>query len=116
MSFNTTNYLLFNQSKKELDNELLESFVPWLVTRTFSFYDNDYIEYINESLNLYGNVFPTKEDQFLFFEHVIPKLKKKRINYLKKPKGEKLQDQVVPEFYSKRELNLIEDSKLFYET
>ena len=110
MSFKATNYLLFDQSKKELDNELLEEFNPWMTAKTFSFYDDgSMVDYINDTLNVYGDIFKTKEDQFRFFENIIPKVPKKRITYIKKSKKEKLENMPIPEFYSKREIDMFED-------
>lgn len=117
MSFNATNYLLFDKRKKELDNEILESFVPWLVTRNFTFCGNDFIDYINDTLNVYGNVFSTKEEQFMFFNEIIPQLEKRKIQYVKAPKPEPAKEQVpVPEFYSKREIDMMnKTSKYIHE-
>lgn len=118
MSFNTTNYLIFQKDRKELDNELLESFNPYLTMKTFSFYGGGcMINYINDTLNCYGNIFESKEDKFRFFENVIPKQKYKKISYIKSPKFEKMDEpQPIPEFYSKRELDLFENvSKYPYE-
>lgn len=89
MSFKTTNYLLFDKRKKDLDNELLEEFNPFVTTKTFSFYENGkMVDYINHTLNMYGNLFKTKEEQFRFFENIIPIQQRKKIQYLKKPKVE----------------------------
>ena len=110
MSFKATNYLLFDQSKNELDNELLEEFSPWMTTKTFSFYDDGkFVDYINDTLNVYGNIFKTKEGNFKFFEKVIPKQKRKKITYIKKGKMEKPQNIPIPEFYSKREIDMFEN-------
>lgn len=108
--FNTIDYLLFEKDKHELDNELLANFTPYMVARYLSFYDSSLIGYTNDTLNTYGNIFKSKEDQFLFFQNVIPKLKKKRIAYIKRPKEEKKKDEdpvPVPEFYSRREMDMI---------
>lgn len=109
MLFDTINYLLFEKRKSELDNELLEYFQPYVVTRYMTFFSNDFVQYANESLNKYGQIFKTKEDQFRFFENIIPATRKKRINYVKRPKEEKVKEDVdaaVPEFYSKREMEM----------
>ena len=109
MSSNPASYLLFEKNKPELDNDLLESFSPFVTARMFSFYNNDYVDYINESLNRFGAIFQTKEDQFRFFDNIVPKLKRKRINYIKKPKPVKIEKQIVPEFCSSREIDMIEE-------
>lgn len=111
MLFDTINYLLFEKKKEDLDNEILEYFQPYMVSRYLSFSDKNFVEYTNETLNIYGNVFKTKEDQFKFFENIIPKAKRKRIKYIKKPKEDKEKKDVVesavPEFYSKREMKML---------
>jgi len=113
MSFKTTDYLIFKQDKTELDNELLENFNPFLTTKTFSFYENGkFVDYINDFLNSY-NIFKTKEDQFKYFEHIIPKQKYKKIAYIKKPKAEKIDQIHIPEFYSKREIDMMDDMRKY---
>jgi hypothetical protein len=77
--------MLFGE-KSEMTNELLEEFSPYMVTRYLSFYDKDLLKYANETLNVYGQIFETDEEKFRFFENVIPKLKRKRINYISKSK------------------------------
>lgn len=107
--FETVNYLLFQKNKNELDNEILEGFVPYMVGRYLSFYDKNYVEYVNDTINTYGRVFDNKEDQFKFYDNIIPKLKRKKIDYIKKPKesSKKKEEPIIPEFYSKRELNFL---------
>jgi hypothetical protein len=109
MSFETINYLLF-EKRKELDGELLNSFNPYMTAKTLSFYnDGKMANYVNDYLNCYSNIFSTKEDQFKFYENIIPIQKRKRITYIKKPKTEKIEEIPVPEFYSRREIDLFED-------
>ena len=79
--FDSINHMLFDK-KGEMTNELLEEFSPYMVTRYLSFYDDDLLNYANETVNKYGQIFETDEERFRFFENVIPKLKRKRINYI----------------------------------
>lgn len=105
--FNTVNYLLF-QKRKELDNELLSEFSPYMVSRYMSFYDKDCLNYVNDTVNIYGKLF-NGEDQFKFYENVIPILKRKKIDYTSKKKKEKTDNnKIVPEFYSKREIEYLD--------
>lgn len=83
--FNTINHILFDK-KGEMTSELLEEFSPYMVTRYLSFYDNDLLNYANETVNKYSQIFDTDEERFRFFENVVPKLKRKRINYISKKK------------------------------
>jgi hypothetical protein len=105
--FKAINHILFENPSKEIDSETLEEFVPYMVTRYFSFYENGkYIDYINSTINKYQNIFYTKEDEYKFYENVIPKLKNKKINYIKKNKKEKTKKDIVktvPDFYSRKE-------------
>lgn len=109
---------MFEKNKKELDAELLASFSPMITCRAFSFYENgQFCDYINDTLNTYHRVFQTNEDKFKFFENVIPKLKRKKYNYISKPKVEEKSSRVIPEFYSERELDLFDNlSKYDYGT
>jgi hypothetical protein len=83
--FNTINHIIFDK-KGEMTNELLEEFSPYMVTRYLSFYDKDLLNYANETVNKYSSIFETEEERFQFFENVIPKLKRKRIDYISKQK------------------------------
>lgn len=87
--FNVVNHMLFDK-KSEMSNELLEDFSPYMVTRYLSFYDNDLLNYANETVNKYSQIFETDEECFRFFEHVVPKLKRKKINYISKNNKNKL--------------------------
>lgn len=114
MLFDTINHILFETKKEQLDVELLEFFDPYMTMRYFSAYDKEYVNYINDTLNIFQNILETKEDKFLFYENVIPKLKYKRIDYPSKSKEslKKVKNvepvKVIPEFYSKRELEYID--------
>lgn len=106
--FDGINYLLFEKNKTELDNEVLAGFVPYMVGRYLSFYDKAYVEYVNDTLNTYGHIFPVMEDKFRFYDNIIPKLKRKKIEYVKKAKVEKKEEELpAPEFYSKREIEML---------
>jgi hypothetical protein len=81
--FNTINHIIFDK-KGEMTNELLEEFSPYMVTRYLSFYDDDLLNYANETVNKYSQIFETEEERFKFFGNMIPKLKRKRIDYVAK--------------------------------
>lgn len=106
--FDTINHLLFKKGSEELDSDLMATFVPYMVTRYLSFYDKDCAIYANETTNQYGASMKTPEAQFKFYDNIIPKLKRKKIEYVKKPKAVKETEEIpVPEFYSKREIELL---------
>jgi hypothetical protein len=100
--FKTVKYLLF-EDRRDIDSEILEDFVPYLVTRYLSMYDKDFIHYANDTLNVYGNLFNDKEEQFRFYENVIPRLKRKDIKYIKRKRLDTPKKKHIPEFMSERE-------------
>lgn len=107
--FDAINYLLHEKNKKELDPDLIQEFNPYMTTKVFSFYDSGkYCNYINDTLNSYSNLFKTKEEEFIFFDSIIPKLKRRKSEYIKKIKSDKgkVDAQHIPEFLSKRELDI----------
>ena len=108
-AFDTINYFFYGKRKHELDVELLEDFNPHLTTKTLSFYDPSVANYVNDTLNSYQHIFTTDVDRFKFFENMIPKLKRKKYEYLKKPKVEvdKTDSVPIPEFYSEREMKML---------
>jgi hypothetical protein len=57
-------------------------------------YSKELCEYINETSNKFWNLFDDKGNQYNYLYNLIPKLKYRKINYLKK---------IIPEFYSQRE-------------
>jgi len=108
--FTTIDYLMYKKNKQDLDADLLANFVPFITTKTFSYYNGGtYCDYINDTLNVYSNIFTTIEDQFRFFDNVIPLLKRRKSEYIKKSKSEKVESRTVPDFYSKRELDMMEN-------
>jgi hypothetical protein len=110
--FTTVNYLLHEKNKLELDVELLQNFNPFITQKCFSFYDSGkYCNYINDTMNMYWGIFNTREDEFKFYDALIPKLKRRKSEYIKKSKSEDLKEEKVsiPEFLSKRELALYDN-------
>jgi hypothetical protein len=101
---------MFEERRKELDGELLSEFSPWMARKMLSFYEKGkLVSYINDTINMYDNIHKCKEDQFRFYEYMIPIQKKKHVNYIKRNReDEKKESLIVPEFYSRRELELFE--------
>lgn len=107
--FEAVNHLIFEKANQELDNNIMSQFSPYMVTRYLSFCSKEHATYANDTLNVYGNVLKSPDDQFRFYDNVIPKLRRMKIPYVKRPKEtEKVKDDVpIPEFYSKREIELL---------
>jgi len=62
--------------------------------------------YINESSNKYWSLFDDKQNQYNYLYNILPRLRFKKITYLKKTKKDKVkkvEEPILPEFISKRE-------------
>ena len=84
----------------------------FMLNRWTSMYSKELNEYVNETSNKYWNLFDEKSDQYSYLQSLIPKLKYKKISYIKKLKKEKVkkeEDPIIPEFYSKREYKQLVD-------
>jgi len=69
-------------------------------------YSKEMNEYVNETSNKYWSLFDDKLNRYNYLYSLLPRLKFKRLNYLKKIKKEKKnkeEKQIIPEFYSERE-------------
>lgn len=100
---------MFQKPKSELDSDLLESFSPYMVSRYLSFHKNGaFADYCNETLNTYQGIFD-EDDLFKFYDHIIPKTKRCKLQYVKKPAKDTKKEEYkeIPDFYSKRELKYL---------
>jgi hypothetical protein len=79
-------------SKKEdagyLDSEGEQAFVPFLFNRWLSFYDSNMCVFTNETLNKFSTLFDNKQESYKLYYYLIPRLKWKKISYIKKKKKE----------------------------
>jgi hypothetical protein len=108
--FTTVNYLLHEKRRPGLDPELLENFNPFITTKSFSFYNNgQFCNYINDTLNVYSGIFKSREAEFRFFENLIPRLSRRKSEYIKKGKRDPVEASAVPEFYSRREIEALKN-------
>lgn len=62
-----------------------KTYAPYLVNRWLSMLDGSAARIVNETLNRFGQVF-TPAEQYKFLVNVLPRYKRQRINYIKKPK------------------------------
>ena len=95
MNFFQLQNKLFYSKKDDagfLDQEGEQSFVPFLFNRWLSFYSKDTPNFVNETLNKYSNLFEDKQQQYRLYYNLIPRLKFKRIKYIKKIKKNKEED------------------------
>tara|TARA_R110000772_G_scaffold53371_4_gene122203 strand:- start:723 stop:1106 length:384 start_codon:yes stop_codon:yes gene_type:complete len=95
--FQLQNKLFYSDKSKSaefLDSEGEQAFVPFLINRWLTMYSKDTVEFTNETLNKYCGIFDTdKQKTYRFYYNLIPRLKFKRINYVKKVKRDKAEQE-----------------------
>tara|TARA_R110001592_G_scaffold71192_1_gene217841 strand:- start:1336 stop:1713 length:378 start_codon:yes stop_codon:yes gene_type:complete len=91
--FQLQNKLFYSNKSKQpepLDSEGEQAFVPFLFNRWLTMYSKDTVGFVNETLNKYCGIFDTdKQKTYMMYYNLIPRLKFKRINYIKKVKKDK---------------------------
>ena len=95
--FDILRALLFTRKKEEkLDTDSLQAFTPFMVNRWLSFYDRSKAVFVNETLNKFCGLFEDKENLYELYNNLIPRSSFKKINYVKKLKEEKTEDEDIP--------------------
>lgn len=90
MIFDQLNDLLFTKERKCMDNVDHESdYNPYMINRWISMYSPELAHVINNTVNWTYQVFETKSEHYNFLHTVIPRVNRKRINYIKKTKRDK---------------------------
>ena len=96
MFFDILKALLFTKKKEEkLDTDSLQAFTPFMVNRWLSFYDRSKAVFVNETLNKFCSLFEDKESLYELYNNLIPRSNFKKINYVKKLKEEKTEDENI---------------------
>ena len=91
MNFFEIQNKLFYSTKteaEELDTEGEQAFVPFMFNRWLSFYNNDMCVFVNETINKFSTIFEDKQQTYKLYYNLIPRLKWKKITYIKKKKTE----------------------------
>ena len=104
--FQYLNSLLYSKKKIDMNCDDESQFNLFMVNRWGSMYSKEVNNYINETSNKYWNLFSDKQNQYNYLYNLIPKLKYKKLNYIKKVKKEKKKKEdepILPEFISKKE-------------
>lgn len=91
--FQLQNKLFYSDKRKKaefLDSEGEQAFVPFLMNRWLTMYSKQTVSFVNDTLNKYCGIFDTdKQKTYRLYYNLIPRLKFKRINYIKKKKKDK---------------------------
>ena len=99
--FNYVDSVLFNKKKLNTINEGETQFSLYMLNRWCSMYSPDVAQIINETTNRYNKSITLKQDQYEFSYNILPKCKKRKIDYLKKNKEEKRKEDENIKNYSK---------------
>jgi|TARA_R110000796_G_scaffold88535_1_gene190421 hypothetical protein len=95
--FQLQNKLFYSDKSKSvefLDSEGEQAFVPFLLNRWLTMYSKQTVSFVNDTLNKYCGVFDTdKQKTYRLYYNLIPRLKFKRINYIKKVKKDKAEQE-----------------------
>ena len=88
--FQLQNKLFYSKKSKteDLDTQGEQAFVPFLFNRWLSFYNKDMSVFVNETLNKFSTIFDDKQQSYRLYYYLIPRLKWKKISYIKKKKKE----------------------------
>ncbi len=90
--FDIINSVLYTKNKDcmtSVDQE--DAFSPYIFNRWLSMYSPQ-LALISNEINKYMNVFETKQELFTLFFNMFPKVKNKRIQYFKRTKEDKKED------------------------
>lgn len=108
--FDILNSLLHTKKDLDLNVEDEQMFNMFMVNRWCSMYSKDVATIINSVTNQnIGGMFDTKREQFTFMQHLLPRVKFKRIGYIKKKKEAKTEESENLQYLAKsRELSVRE--------
>ena len=110
--FDFVTNILFEKDKVDIDVTSAQIYSPYIVNRYVTFADVRFVSAINNSVNMYGSVFSINVDHYNFLHSLIPKTKRKYINYTKKIKRDKTTYERVCKRYelSQREVDLYSET------
>ena len=93
--FNILNSILFSKKYIDLNQDDESQFNCYMVNRWMCMYSIDMVSIINDTSNRYGHIIKTKRDQFNWLYNFFPRLRFKRISYIKKAKAAEDQDNSI---------------------
>ena len=115
--FQLQNKLFYSKKTKseELDVESNQTFIPFLLNRWLSFYNNDMAVFTNDTLNRFSSIFENKQDTYNLYYYLIPRLKWKKISYIKKKKKDKTEENEHLELIAKNKHISVRELKYYLE-
>ena len=110
--FDFVTNILFEKNKIDIDIAATELYSPYIVNRYVTFADKSLVRLINDSVNRHGAVFNINVEHYNFLHALIPKIKRKYINYTKKKKKDREVYERVCNVYelSQREVDLYSEN------
>ncbi|NBO98961.1 MAG: hypothetical protein EBU90_02365 [Proteobacteria bacterium] len=83
--FDILDGICFSKKKDILDNvEKEKEYSPFIVNRWISMLDPSAAKIVNDTVNRFGHVF-TNQEQYKLLTEILPRYKRQKINYIKKP-------------------------------
>lgn len=117
--FAILNSLFFSKKRLDLKTDDEKQFSAFMINRWMSMYSIEMVNIINNTSNRYAHIFENKREQYDWFYNLFPRLRFKKIPYIKKRKREKSDDtesldSMIPviaknQEISERELRLYHD-------
>lgn len=102
--FDHLNSILYSKKDIQLNCDDESQFNSFMVNKWISFYSPELNTFINNTANKHISLFQSKQEQFNYYFYLLPRLKFKKINYIKKASTDKEEDAIItPEFMSQRE-------------
>jgi len=110
--FDFVTNILFEKDKIDIDLASAQLYSSYIVNRYVTFADKQFVPAINNSVNMYGSIFSINVDHYNFLHALIPKTKRKYINYTKKiKKDKKIYENVCKQYeLSQREVDLYSET------
>lgn len=100
--------VLYKKHHVQLNIEEEQLYNAYMFNRWASMYSVDMVPFVNETLNRYSSVFTTKQEQYDFMMNIVPQLRWRKLNYIKRKKDTE-EELDFPVDISKRELKIYQD-------
>jgi hypothetical protein len=108
--FNILNSIFFSKKRIDLNLDSESQFSAFMINRWASMYSDEMLVIINNTANKYSSIFNTKDQQYNWYYNLFPKLRFKKISYIKKKKRDKeeIDEDSLPVIARNREISIRE--------